>query len=43
MPGWRSDWPQAAGVLIAVIAPERLAFVFRTLVWLVKPGVLKVC
>ncbi len=34
--------PQAAGALSAVIAPERQAFVFRTLVWLVKLGVLKV-
>ncbi len=35
--------PQAAGALIAVIAPERQAFVFRTLVWLVKLGILKTC
>ncbi|MEX2132383.1 MAG: hypothetical protein WD772_12955, partial [Pseudohongiellaceae bacterium] len=35
--------PQAAGTLIAVIASERQAFVFRALVWLVKLGVLKVC
>ncbi len=35
--------PQVAGALIAAIAPERQAFVFRTLVWLVKLGVLKVC
>ncbi len=35
--------PQAAGALVAVIAPERQAFVFRTLVWLVKLGILKTC
>ncbi len=35
--------PESAGALIAAIAPERQAFVFRTLVWLVKLGVLKVC
>ena len=35
--------PQAAGALIAAIPTERQAFVFRTLVWLVKVGVLKGC
>ncbi len=35
--------PQAAGALIAAIPTERQAFVFRTLVWLVKLGILKTC
>lgn len=35
--------PQAALELVAAIAGERQAFVFRSLVWLVKLGVLKVC
>ena len=35
--------PQAAVALIAAIPGERQAFVFRTLVWMVKLGVLKVC
>lgn len=35
--------PKAAVALIAAIPAERQAFVFRSLVWLVKLGVLKVC
>ena len=35
--------PRAAVALIAAIPAERLAFVFRSLVWLVKLGVLRVC
>lgn len=35
--------PKSAGELIAGIPSERLPFVFRSLVWLVKLGVLKVC
>lgn len=35
--------PKAAVVLIADIPAERQAFVFRSLAWLVKLGVLKVC
>lgn len=34
--------PRPAAELVAGIAPERQAFVFRALVWLVKLGVLKV-
>jgi starch synthase len=35
--------PQTAQALVAGIAQERQAFVFRTLAWLLKLGVLKVC
>lgn len=35
--------PKAAAELIQAIPAERQAFVFRTLVWLVKLGILKVC
>jgi len=35
--------PKPAEVLVADIPPERRAFVFRSLAWLVKLGVLKVC
>ena len=35
--------PQSALNLVAAIAPERQALVLRSLVWLVKLGVLKVC
>jgi len=35
--------PQPAQVLVAGIAKERQAFVFRALTWLLKLGVLKVC
>jgi len=35
--------PQAAVALIAAIPAERQAFVFRSLAWLTKLGVLKVC
>ena len=35
--------PQAALALVASIPAERQAFVFRSLAWLVKLGVLKVC
>jgi len=38
-----ANGPKAAGELVASIATERQAFVFRSLVWLVKLGVLKVC
>ena len=34
--------PKAAGELVASLSTERQAFVFRSLVWLVKLGVLKV-
>jgi hypothetical protein len=34
--------PMAAGELIAGITPERQPFVFRSLAWLVKLGVLRV-
>jgi hypothetical protein len=34
--------PQAAQALLAGIAQERQAFVFRSLAWLLKLGVLKV-
>ena len=38
-----ANGPKAAGELVASISTERQAFVFRSLVWLVKLGVLKVC
>jgi len=38
-----ADAPQAAGELVAGIPAERRAFVFRSLAWLTKLGVLKVC
>jgi len=38
-----ANGPKTAGELVASISTERQTFVFRSLVWLVKLGVLKVC
>jgi hypothetical protein len=38
-----SSGAKTALELIQTITPERQAFVFRSLVWLVKLGILKVC
>jgi starch synthase len=38
-----ADAAKPAGELIAKLPPERQAFVFRALAWLLKLGVLKVC
>lgn len=41
--GAASNGPQPAVALIGVLPAQRQAFVFRSLVWLAKLGVLKVC
>jgi len=40
---WAPSGPKAAVALVAAIVAERQAFVSRSLAWLLKLGVLKVC